>query len=390
MRPGVLILCLVMMQPAASRKEIVNPGPAPTVPYSRAVKAGGLIYVSGHLAQDDTGAILSKGDVGAQTRRTIERMRDVLTAAGSSLEQVVAVTVYLTSASDFQTMNEAYRPFWPKDPPTRTTVITKLVAPDGLVEISMVAVPNGAPRTMLHPAGWAKSPNPYSYAIQAGDTVFLSGLVSRKGSDNSLVAGDASAQTRVVLQNAQELLKTANLTLADVVSARVYLTDAADFAAMNAVYREFFPQAYPARATVKAGLAGAGPVVEITLVASKAPRQVIGTPPPNVPISPAVRSGNTLYVSGMLGNTPETRGDVSAQTRETLARIRKTLADAGATPADVVDGLVYLTDAGAFATMNEHYRAFFGGQFPARATVVTPLVADDGLIEIMFTAVAGK
>jgi reactive intermediate/imine deaminase len=243
---------------------------------------------------------------------------------------------------------------------------------------------------VIHPPAWAKSPNPYSYAVRAGDTVFLSGLVSRQGADNSLVAGDASAQTRVVLQNGQELLQAAGMTMANVVSARVYLTDAADFAAMNAVYREFFPQNFPARATVKAALAGAGPVVEITLVASSAPRQAIGTPPPGVPISPAVRSGGTLYLSGMLGNTPQTTGDVAAQTRETLDRIRKTLTDAGATPADVVDGLVYLTDAAAFQTMNDIYRPFFGNQFPARATVVTPLVAGDGLIEIMMTAVPAK
>jgi aminoacrylate peracid reductase len=72
------------MPSTSSRKEIVNPGKAPSVPYSRAVKAGGLIYLSGTLAQDDTGGVLSKGDVAAQTRRVLERMREVLTAAGSS------------------------------------------------------------------------------------------------------------------------------------------------------------------------------------------------------------------------------------------------------------------------------------------------------------------
>ena len=177
------------------------------------------------------------------------------------------------------------------------------------------------------------------------------------------------------------------MTRADVVSARVFLTDAGDFAAMNTVYREFFPTHPPARATVKAALAGAGPVIEITLIASSAPRQAIGTPPHGVPISPAVRAGDRLYLSGMLGNTAETAGDMKAQTRATLEKIRTTLADAGATPADVVDGLVYITDAASFAAMNEPYRAFFVGEFPARATVVTPLVVDDGLVEIMVTAV---
>ena len=61
--------------------------------------------------------------------------------------------------------------------------------PDALVEISMIAVPTGAERVVIHPAGWIKSPSPYSYAIRTGDTLFLSGLVSRNGRDNSVVAG---------------------------------------------------------------------------------------------------------------------------------------------------------------------------------------------------------
>ena len=369
-------------------KEIVTIGPPPAVPYSRAVKADGLIYLSGTLAQDDTGALLHKGDVAAQTTRTIERMREVLAAAGSSLNEVVAVLVYLTRAADFQAMNAAYRAFWPADPPTRTTVITGLVVPDGLVEISMIAVPSGAERTIVHPKGWMQSPNPYSYAIRTGDTLFLSGLVARRGSDNAFVSGDVRAQTRTVLDNAREILAANGMTFANVVSARVYLTDAAGFAAMNEVYAEAFPAAPPVRATVVSGLAGAEARVEITLVASAATREAIGTPPAGIPLSPAVRAGSRLYLSGMLGNTPDTAGDTRAQTREVLNRISRTLSAAGASPADVVDSLVYITDAGDFAAMNEEYRAFFGSGFPARATVVTPLVAPDGTVEIMMTAIA--
>jgi 2-iminobutanoate/2-iminopropanoate deaminase len=90
----------------------------------------------------------------------------------------------------------------------------------------------------------------------------------------------------------------------------------------------------------------------------------------------------------VLGNTAETKENVAAQTRETLARIRKTLDAAGLTPADVIDALVYLKNVGDFAAMNAEYRTFFGKDFPARATVGTPLVAADGLVEIMFTAIA--
>jgi enamine deaminase RidA (YjgF/YER057c/UK114 family) len=371
----------------SSHKQIISFGAPPANPYSVAVKGGGFIYLSGTLA-GDTDDPSAPSDVGSETRRTLERMRDVLIAAGSSLDDVVAVMVYLTSASDFQAMNQAYRAFWPGDPPTRTTVITSLVVPDARVEISMVAVPRGGERVVLLPDGWKRSPNPYSYAIRSGSTVFLSGLVARRGSDNTFVGGDVRVQTRTIMENAGELLAAAGRSFRDVVSSKVYLTRAADFAAMNEVYREFFPDAPPVRATVQSGLAGPEAVVEITLVASSAARKAIGTPPSGLPLSPAIRAGQHLFVSGMLGNNPDTAGDVAAQTRLTLSRIDVTLRDAGTSRADVVEALVYITDAASFGAMNGEYRAFFGADFPARATVVTPLVAADGLVEIMVTAVA--
>jgi 2-iminobutanoate/2-iminopropanoate deaminase len=259
--------------------------------------------------------------------------------------------------------------------------------PDALVEISMVAVPKGAERVVVHPQGWVASPNPYSYAIRSGDTVFLSGLVSRNGRDNSVVSGDVATQTAVVLDNAKALLEAAGLTLANVVSSRIFLPDGASFQTMNEVYRKYFNAAPPARATVISGLAGSQYAVEITLVASSSPKKVIDDGRPvNPNLSAAVRAGDAVYVAGMLGNTPQTAGDVSAQTRETLARIDRALAAAGCSRAAVVESIVYLTDAKSFSMMNEAYRAFFEREFPARATVRTGLVAPDGLVEIMVTA----
>jgi reactive intermediate/imine deaminase len=359
------------------------------LPLSPSVSAGGLIHLSGALALDNGGAIVGKGDVAAQTARVMERLQNVLAAAGSSVDDVLSVTVYLTTASHFQTMNGAYRPFWPKDPPARTTVITKLVLPDALVEITMIAAAKGAGRRVIHPEGWLQSPNPYSYAIQSGDTVFLSGLVPRRGRDNSVVSGDITAQTRAVMENGKELLAAAGLSFDNVVSTRVYLTDAANFTGMNEAYRQYFGSAPPARATVTCGLAGPEFLVEMTFTSSTSPRQAIGMPPPGIPISPAVRAGRRLYLSGALGNTPETAGNVEAQTRETLVRLGRTLEAAGATPADVVESTVYLKDVSSFGAMNGPYGAFFNGRYPARTTIGAPLIVDDGLVEIMMTAVVG-
>lgn len=137
-----------------SARRVVNVGSLPAAPYSHAVSAGGLIYLSGVLADDDHRQAVAPGDVGAQTRMVIERLQARLEAAGSSLEQVVAVTVYLASASDFAAMNAAYAAWWGGAPPTRTTVMADLVVEGALVEMSMVAVPNGAERAIVHPADW--------------------------------------------------------------------------------------------------------------------------------------------------------------------------------------------------------------------------------------------
>lgn len=380
------VLCAAVSFTAmqTSSKQIVNIGPPPVGPYSVAVRAGGLIYVSGTLSQDDKGDLVG-ADAAAQTRRILDRMKGVLEAAGSSLPNVVAVTVYLKNAADFATMNDAYRTYWPKDPPTRTTVITDLLL-GALVEISMIAVPNGAERVVIHPKDWIASPNPYSYAIRTGDTLFLSGLVPRNGRDNSVVTGDITVQTKAVMDNAGELLRAAGLDHSHIVSGRVYLPNGADFQAMNAAYRSYFKANPPARATVIAGLAGKGYAVEMTFVASSSPRQVVGTPG-NPNLSPAIRAGQRLYVSGMLGNNAENAGNAAVQTKETLARIRATLEAGGYTPADVVDSLVYLTDLSKFQEMNAEYRPFFVKDFPARATVGTGLVSPGAVVEIMVTAV---
>jgi enamine deaminase RidA (YjgF/YER057c/UK114 family) len=353
------------------------------MPSNDVVTAGGFIYL-GALGPPAGAA----GDIAAQTGGVIERARTALAAAGSSLGQVVAVMVYLKSAADFPAMNAVYGTYWPDNPPTRTTIVTELATPGAVVEMSMVAVPSGAERVVVHPAGWLRSPSPYSYAIKSGDTVFLSGLVSRTGRDNAVVTGDVPAQTTVIMDIAGEILAAAGLTHANIVSARIYLPAVASFQPMNGAYRAYFPSDPPARATVQAALAGPQFDVEITFIASSAARDVIADgSPANPNLSTGIRAGRRVYLSGALGNTPATRGDVAAQTRETLARLNRALAAAGCSPADVADALVYVTDLAFVPEVHREYDAFFGAHAPARTTVRSGLMASDGLVEIMMTAV---
>jgi 2-iminobutanoate/2-iminopropanoate deaminase len=129
-------------------------------------------------------------------------------------------------------------------------------------------------------------------------------------------------------------------------------------------------------------------LVEMTLVASRAAKEIVpGEEAPNPNLSAAVRAGSRLYLSGTLGVTPESAGDVGAQTRETLRRLGGVLSRAGFTWNDVVDSLVYLSDPGGFSDMNAAYRSVLAPPYPARATVQAGLLNPDGKVEIMMTAV---
>jgi 2-iminobutanoate/2-iminopropanoate deaminase len=105
---------------------------------------------------------------------------------------------------------------------------------------------------------------PYSQGRKGGGLLFVAGQVPFDTKGN-LVGTTIAEQTRRALENVKAIVEAGGATLADVVKVNVYLTDLANFAAMNEVYRTFFSEPYPARTTVQAGLLGF--LVEIDAVA---------------------------------------------------------------------------------------------------------------------------
>ena len=109
---------------------------------------------------------------------------------------------------------------------------------------------------------------PYSQAIRAAGLLFCSGQIPLDPATGKMVDGGIQAQTERVLLNLEAVLAAGGTTLASVVKTTVYMTDLADFPAMNAVYGRFFPQDPPARATIQAAKLPAGALVEIDAVAA--------------------------------------------------------------------------------------------------------------------------
>jgi 2-iminobutanoate/2-iminopropanoate deaminase len=108
---------------------------------------------------------------------------------------------------------------------------------------------------------------PYSPAVRAGQLLFISGQVPIDPATGQMIEGDVAAQTRRVLDNVGALLLAADRSFADVVRTTIFLADMNDFAAVNAIYAQYFSEPYPARATVQVARLPKDARVEIDVIA---------------------------------------------------------------------------------------------------------------------------
>ena len=114
--------------------------PKPIGPYSQAIQANGLIFLSGQTPLDPATQQLVTGGIAEQTERVLKNLEAVLKAAGSSLDKVVRCGVFLKDMKDFVAMNEVYGSFFRSNPPARTTVQAARLPKDSLVEIDAIAM----------------------------------------------------------------------------------------------------------------------------------------------------------------------------------------------------------------------------------------------------------
>ena len=113
--------------------------PKPVGPYSQAIRAGGLLFVSGQGALDPKTGQPVRDSVEREARQVMENLKAILEAAGSSLDQVVKSTCYVTDLADFQTFNKVYGEYFTGDPPARTTIQAARLPLDFRVEVDVIA-----------------------------------------------------------------------------------------------------------------------------------------------------------------------------------------------------------------------------------------------------------
>jgi len=115
------------------------PAPFQGAPYSQAIVAGGLVFVSGQLALEPGGQEMVGDTIGEQTERVMANLAAILEEAGSGLDRLVKTTVFLANLADFQGMNEVYARHVGDEPPARATIEVSALPSGALVEIDAIA-----------------------------------------------------------------------------------------------------------------------------------------------------------------------------------------------------------------------------------------------------------
>jgi 2-iminobutanoate/2-iminopropanoate deaminase len=126
-----------------NNKSVVSTPNAPSAigPYSQAIRAGDLLFVSGQIPIDpSTGKLIEDTTIQAQTRRVMENLIAIVRASGGSVENIVRTTVFLRDMNDFGEMNSVYAEYFQSAPPARSTIQAARLPRDVAVEIDCIAL----------------------------------------------------------------------------------------------------------------------------------------------------------------------------------------------------------------------------------------------------------
>lgn len=233
------------------RRPIVPPGYPPSCSWSPGVMAGIRLFLSGSPGADvATGRVPPDPD--DQVQLALDNMRQILVAAGLDFRHVVFVNPYMTSAAS-RRMNPIYaKHFEFGNTPARATINVTSLPGGNTIQFTGVAIADLSRRRAFRPKNMAPSPTA-SPCVLADDTYYCSAkgpFTPGPAGLQGIWVGSVDAQIRQTMRNLLDGLEEAGLALPNVVATNVYLDDMDDYARMNRVYAQYFPDNPPTRTTI--------------------------------------------------------------------------------------------------------------------------------------------
>ena len=345
----------------------IRPASFPWFDYSRYSFSLGLSLgpdratLSGHSASEydpDRSRIVVNGDMAGQTRTAYRKIGTILRTAGLAFEDVVRVVENVTVAGmDHYGAAEAVRAevFGRHRPAVNTVVVHRLLRPAALIEIEVTAERGGGRARGAEEPGRRPAHAP---ARAAGDIVYLSTVLPYNDAGELVGEGEPEAQVRQIFRNADRVLRACGLGMSNVVKTLEMIRPEAleGYRYTGRPRREYLGPVYPGAAGILQDRVALDDRVLISydFTASRAPVAAVNPGWDRyrrLTYSPAVRSGDMLFMSGQAALDPETGralfpGEVAAQAEYTYTNILKVLEAAGMGPGNLIKTIEYVTPEG--------------------------------------------
>ena len=408
--------------PNSMAPEAVWPGleagvPRPIMPYSPAIKAGGWVFIAGQLASDFKTGLAPEIKAGnpnlteqlaRESRYVLNNLADTIKATGCDIDKdMVRIWQYFVSdqptIEDFRHGNNwpgidispylrSRQEFVKRCPPSSNLGVSELMWRDTNLEIDMICFDDNNETLIFGDNG---GPGNHTPALRRGDWVFLTSQNAAdtvEGTQQHWYDSTVERQTRAVLEKLANLADLAGTSLQQSVKADVYIGHPGDFAAMDRVWSEFFPDNPPARVvTPYMGMGSRGSRVEIalTLLAGDAAISMQTVETSEAPEQPghepqAVKAGNFLFFSTQMAF--DSSGNLAAgmarplnapwygmpgqnQMRYMMKNISEICASAGTSVENIVRRVCFHSDLQWFAESIQEWASYFPTDKPASTTI---------------------
>jgi enamine deaminase RidA (YjgF/YER057c/UK114 family) len=358
---------------------------------SAGVLAGDTLYVAGQDGRSSDGSLPK--DFSQEVSQSMRNVQAVLRAAKMDFGSVVWMHVYVTRPQDIAAMDDVYWKLIGSHPPARTVLVVANLPNDEKVEINCIAAANTLERKVIQPPGWPEGIHVDPAGIQAGEVLYMS---AQDGTDRvtGKISDDYGTEVKQALDNVATILKTANMSMANVVWVNPYLSSAEastttpnpgpighngqaqrpDAGVMNKIYASYFEFGNtPGRGTIQvASLPNSSHIVFSAIAGSDLSKRKsiqIRNMKPSPTASPGVIYGDTYYMSGKSGFIPDqgiVTQDVTLQLRQTMRNLLDDLQGADLDFPDVVQATIYLREMQYTDQVVPLYGTFFKGKFPAQ------------------------
>jgi enamine deaminase RidA (YjgF/YER057c/UK114 family) len=361
---------------------------------SAGMLAEGTLYVAGQNGRNTDGSV--PNDFHLEVKQSLNRLQRVLRAAKMDFGDVVWMHVYVTNEQNLAAMNEVYWKTIGAHPPARTVLVIGGLPHGENIEINCIAADKSKPRKVIRPEGWPQGPHVDPAGIQADDVVYMS---AQEGVDpvTRTKPADYAGEVKQALDNVATVLKTANMSMANVVWVNPYMaTPDAELkqaapgpiahngqpqppqaSVMNKIYATYFEFGNtPARGTMQVVDLPNKSHIVFTCIAGADLKKRKSVRPRNMPPSPTASPGilydDTYYMSGKSGFIPDqgiVTPDLDLQLRQSMRNLLDDLEEADLDFPDVVSSIVYLREVKDADQVHHLYGTFFKDRFPTRTTL---------------------